>query len=670
MDTGIKIKQFDQRQEKHCVKASETVENGKRSYKTARAVQSVVCWAALVLMCAGPLKALPPRAQSVGKQTIIREGIAVQLDVEPSKKKGPALMEGDDATLRLTLSYEATKTPLTGTRPAAWVNARREGDKTDCQRKVASFLSGSLMSRATIDLNSYYVLALNNDSTITVVDPLFHFGSTKLLALVALKSPGEDWALLSDQSRLFVSTPDSNRVAVVDAAAWKIAASIDVAPRPSRIALQPDERYLWVSYGDQASASNESGVAVINTTDFKIAARIPTGRGRHEIAFSDDSRFAFVTNGDEATVSVIDAKGLKKIKDIGVGRKPASIAFSSKAQFAYVTSREDGVITVIDGARQKVIATMQAHAGLGQIKFSPNARLGFAVNPDKNAVYIFDVSNNRIIQTANIPNQPDQLAFTSTVAYVRSRASEFVYMMPLDQFGPAGKTVSVVDFPGGQAAFFKGSRASSADTIVKAPDTDAVLVANPADKTIYYYKQGMAAPMGNFNNYKREPRAVLVVDRSLRERAPGVYETTVKLPQAGTYDVAFILEAPRIVHCFEVTVDASPELAAARRASAVKVEPMVSERKVRVGQSTRLRLRVTDPATGAAKEAKDILSLVFLAPGTWQTRQWAKPIGEGVYEIEFTPPETGVYYVFIASQSLGLAFNKNQLAIIEAHAAQ
>jgi hypothetical protein len=36
--------------------------------------------------------------------------------------------------------------------------------------------------------------------------------------------------------------------------------------------------------------------------------------------------------------------------------------------------------------------------------------------------------------------------------------------------------------------------------------------------------RGMAAPMVNFANYGLDPRAALIVDRSLREVSPGVYQ--------------------------------------------------------------------------------------------------------------------------------------------------
>ena len=57
-------------------------------------------------------------------------------------------------------------------------------------KKAKSMVNASVMSPADLDLNVYYVLTLNGNGTIGVVDPLFGYGGTKLLAMVPLKSPG------------------------------------------------------------------------------------------------------------------------------------------------------------------------------------------------------------------------------------------------------------------------------------------------------------------------------------------------------------------------------------------------------------------------------------------------------------------------------------------------
>ena len=55
--------------------------------------------------------------------------------------------------------------------------------------------------------------------------------------------------------------------------------------------------------------------------------------------------------------------------------------------------------------------------------------------------------------------------------------------------------------------------------------------------------------------------------------------------------------------------------------------------------------------------------LTFLAPGIWQKRHVATEVADGeggsggLYEVRFTPPRPGVYYVFVQSRSQGLGFN-------------
>jgi len=659
--------------------------NDTKNVRTSRARTLLMFFCSALLMIvvthpgwSSPQKAGPsPDGSKPFKQKIVHEGIVIEfsmLPVHAEKRPSGKFREGDDVGFRFTMTDTATGTPLPGANPAAWMDLRAEGQAIGgltCAGKVKELLSGSILYQAELDLNVYYVLALNDDATITVVDPLFGFGGTKLLALVPLKSPGEDWALTSDETRLFVSMPDSNQVAVVDTNSWKVVSYLDVGPRPTRLGLQPDGQYLWVAYDATGSQIEDSGVTIVSVPRLKVAAQVSTGRGRHQIAFSDDNRLAFVTNRDEGTVSIIDVRELKKVKDLKTGRQPTSIAFSPLSKMAYVVNEGDGTIVAVDGNRQEIVARMQAEPGLGQIKFAPGGRLGFVVNPEKDVVHILDAATNRIVQTGDLEDGPDQIAFSSELAYVRHRGSEIVLMIPLKEVGVEGKPVPVVDFPGGQTSFGKGSRPCPADAIVQAPGENAVLVANPADKAIYYYREGMAAPMGHFNNYSREPRAVLVVDRSLQERSPGVYETTAKLRRSGSYDVVFFLDTPRVIHCFEVTVDPDPERAEKRKGGAVKIQPLITNRLVRVGERTHLRFKLTDPgAKGPLTGLKDVRVLTFLAPGIWHQRQPAQSVGEGVYETQFVPPQPGIYYVYLQCLSLGLMFNNPQYLILEARSVE
>ena len=599
-------------------------------------------------------------------QRVVREGMAIELSVQPlaaKKNQSTGLMEEDDAVVRFKITDGATNSPVTGSRPTAWIDARNTDTTEDeCKTKIRAFVGGDLSSRPEIDLNAFYVLALNDEPSISVVDPLLGYGDSKLLGLVMLKSPGEDWALSKDHRRLFVSMPIANQVAVIDTGTWKVIANIAVASNPARIALQPDEKYLWVGC-DQATA--ESGVTVIDVDELRVVARIPTGAGHHEIVIDDKDRFAFVTNKIESTLSIIDVQGLKKIRTIKTGGMPTSLAFSSISKAVYVVSESDGAIAVIGGNKNDVVASIKAEPGVRAIRFAPGGRRGFVVNPAKNVLHILDAATNRIVQTADVEKGPYEVTFTETLAYVRSMASEIISMIPLEQVGHGGR-VPLADFTSGQSAIDKAARLSLADTIAPVPDGPAVLVANPSDKTIYYYKEGMAATMGGFQNYGRQPRAVLVVNRSLRESSPGVYSANVKLTRSGKLDVALLLDSPRVMHCFEIAVKPNPAISRAAPRVPIRVQPLIKERQIRVGEETRLRFKVTDWQSQPKASLKDMGVLTFLPPGIWQDRQWAKPLGEGVYEVTFTATDAGVYYVFFQCPSLNVRYNEIPYLMLEA----
>jgi hypothetical protein len=122
--------------------------------------------------------------------------------------------------------------------------------------------------------------------------------------------------------------------------------------------------------------------------------------------------------------------------------------------------------------------------------------------------------------------------------------------------------------------------------------------------------------------------------------------------------VAFLLDSPRVVNCFNLTVAENPALAQTTPA-AIKVVSVLKETNLRVGERFNLRFKVVDANSNQAKvNIEDLGVLVFLAPGIWQQREAARPAGRGEYEISFVPPQPGVYYVFFQSLSLGFRFSQ------------
>jgi DNA-binding beta-propeller fold protein YncE len=572
---------------------------------------------------------------------IVKDGVAVELSMAP--------VRDNDVEVRFQVTNADNGAPITGLNPIAWIDRYTAAPTADsCKAKIKSFLGGSLQARPEADLNTYSIVTLNRDATVSVIDPLLGFGGSKLLALVMLGGEGADWALTPDQRTLFVSVPALNEVVAIDTQTWKIATRINVGRKPQRVALQPDAGYLWVATAE--------GVSVIDAAERRAIANVPAGAGEHDFAFSRDSRYAFVTNKSGGSVSIVDVRDPKQVRTVVTAKAPVALTYSALSNAVYV-GHEDGTIVVIDAAGHDVRNRVATAAGLRTIGFSRDGRWGFILNSTTNVVNVLDSSTNSIVQTISMPGGPDKVSFTDLYAYIRTTGSEEVSMIRLSTV-EEGKEPAISRFPGGQIAPEYASGPALPAAIVPAPEEGTVLVSNPADKTIYYYSEGMAAPMGSFQNYRREPLGVLAVNRNLRETKPGVYSTTVRLAKGGRFDVPFLLDSPKMTQCFDYSVALPSDAKAAEEAAAtVKLERLF-EPTVGAGTPLNVRVRLVDGKTGLPlNDVKDLRILTF-TPARHQTRTFAKSLGDGVYEATVVPPHAGVYYVFFESSSLGKTYRQ------------
>src|SRR6266852_9483374 len=142
-------------------------------------------------------------------QSYTKEGVSVEFSIEPistAKGKGSELVAGTDATVSFKIFDANERKALSNLRPAAWIDrgeARHVPDARECREKVQSFLQPSFNRRPNIDLNAYLILVLNHEPNISVIDPIFGFGGSKLYTLVGLPGSGDDWVMSADKKRLY-----------------------------------------------------------------------------------------------------------------------------------------------------------------------------------------------------------------------------------------------------------------------------------------------------------------------------------------------------------------------------------------------------------------------------------------------------------------------------------
>jgi hypothetical protein len=570
-------------------------------------------------------------------------------------KSDAAPAAGRDAAFAFTLTTGNSAAPLRGAKPAAWLVPHAPGttlDERQCRRVAASFVRGASMAVPAVDLNTFYVLALGGDASVSILDPRIGFGGSRLIGLATFDATAVDWALTPDQTVLAVAEPTVDQVALIDTRDWSIKARIAV-PGAARLALTPDGRLLLASY--RAASGSESGVAVVDLTGPTVPpSRIATGAGPHDIAVDAEGKFAFVSCAGADTVSVIDLAAKQIARTVRTGHRPVALAYSALARRAYAAA-EDGSVTAVGAASSTPDATIAGPPGIAALRFAPGGRFLLAASPEAGQVVVLDTATDRIVQRIELAGQPDAIGFSDRVVYIRRRASEFVDAFPLDQIGSEGRTPSAVSVGVGQLALGAVSAPARADAMAPVPGGDGMVIANPGDRAIYYYREGMAAPSGSLSTYGREPRAVQILDRRLREAEPGVYRTIGRLPRAGTYDVVLYIDTPRIVQCFEarITNDSAGE-------EGTTATPLVTDLMLtgtpRAGEPLALQFRLVNPQTGSPMSGvSDARVLSFAIPGHSAARSMARPLGDGSYQAEVTVPVPGNYYVFVEAPSVALA---------------
>jgi YVTN family beta-propeller protein len=618
----------------------------------AAALEKPATGAAAVVPAAGKGGAADPAKR------VVRDGVAIDFAATPVE--GGELMEGALTEVRFSITDERTGKPVAGSRMGAWmdVSANIQGQpgavQKQCVEKIGLYLKGAVGIRPLVDLNGYYLLVMNKDPSITVLDPMVSMaGRTSTLTTIQLKSAPMDWINHGDQKVLYVTMPGTGELAVVDTETFKVTKNVAAGEFPMRAVLQPDGRYLWI--GNNPRDQKKSGVTVLDTRDdMKVVLQAETGRGHHEIAISADNRLAFVTNRDDHTVTVFDVGTLKKLKDIKTGALPLSIAYSKLSRAAYVSNGKEGTISVIDADKLEVVKTIKARPGLGPLRFTQDGRFAMAVNTMENVVHVVDPGSNEIIHEPKVEAEPFQVNFTLGFAYVRGLGSERVSMINLSSLGK-GKTPIVQSFAAGSYSPKMGGDLPLADAVVGGLGEAAAFVVSPADNTTYFYMEGMNAPMSSYPSRGKYARAVTVVDRSLREIEPGVFAGRFRMPVAGHFDVAMSLDQPAMVHCFSTDAKANPTMEAARKV--VEVEFLPQQRIFRPKETGTVRFRIIE-GTGAPKAGlKDVLVRSFLVPASAPTDVVAKEVSDGIYEAKVALPETGAYYVYVSVPSLKLGYS-------------
>ncbi|XXX80102.1 YncE family protein [Sorangium sp. So ce134] len=590
-----------------------------------------------------------------------------------------------DVVAEFTITDAKTGAPLSGLSPLGWMSRRGDAggadglpggaaasaagaapDEAVCKERIKRFMGGLLSVRPEVDMNAYLLWTLNQDSTLSAINPQVALGRTKLRSSVSLAGPGVALALHPDRESLYVSLRGGRGLAVVDTRRGLVRSNVPVGQDPARVAVAPDGRTVWVGN------DGDGTVSVIDARSTDVMKTLQVGPGHHEIAFTGGGRAAWITSQRGDAVTVVDVDALEPLGGISVGEGAVSIAASDGAGVVYVANGARGEVVILDAARRAVAGRVALKPGLGALQFEPGGRFAFALNPAADEVAILDASTGAVAHALTGFAAPDAVTFTDAFAYVRNLGAGKVSL--IDRAGLGGPAappvVHVAVGQGPPAAAARGPATGPtglAAPIAPMPEGNGALIASPADRSLYYYVEGMMAPIGTFSTYGREPISILVEDRSLKEVRKGVYATAVRLGAEGVYDVELLLDRPRAAVCLEATV--APGRCAEGGGYAgqggcgegptpgVALSPLFEpDLQLAAGEPATLRFRATAKDTAAALDAKEMEIMIVRFPAGFRWSGAPRPEGDGIFSVAFTPPAPGQYRFLAAAPQRGVPF--------------
>jgi len=483
------------------------------------------------------------------------EGVALHVRVEAlAEYPAPQPKAGEVVRLRVEARRLADDQPLSGLPLGAWLD--RETSVTSgavpvCAQRVSGFLGGNLLQRPLVDLTGYYVLTLDAEGSVSVLDPAVQFASrSSLYTAVQLGGRGFDWVKSADDGALFVAVPERREVVSVDLQVFTVSKRIELPGEPTRLALQPDGRLLWAAYRGQTAEAE--GIAVIDVQNGEVLGRIALQSGHHEIAFSDDSRFAYVSSRDAGAVIAIDTASLAVAHTLEFSGQPMALIYLQSQQQLWVIDGQQGVVHRVsrDGAH---IDRLGLQRGIGPARLTPDGRHVLVLNTSDHRLSVLDSATGALKQTITISGRPYDLQFTEQYAYVRALDTEKVVLLALGSLDrdpvAVARAVAAGSEPGG--AFPQLPIASGMTPTLH---NSGAFIATPAERMVYHYMEGMNAPDSGIKAYGHTPLAVLVARRGLREVGRGIYATTFKLPSAGRLVLALAAESTRLRECIGLAV--------------------------------------------------------------------------------------------------------------------
>lgn len=637
--------------------------------RRAQARLALACALALAACRDGSDAPPAPAAQSAaadagGVRELVRDGVRLSYAIEnadPDKKDRP-LRRGDLVRVTFSVTDTTSGNPLGSMRPSAWIMGRpaeasRSPDEETTKNVIRKLLAANAASGSATNLNAHLIAVLNGDKTLTILDPTLDAVQTRMRNIVVLPAQGTDVAVGPDNDVVFVAIPGRGEVAVIDARTMQSKGQVTCGRSPEQLVPAARGGTMWAldQQGDR--------VYVLDGRSGKLAQSIPTGNGRKVLSFDAAGRAAYVTHLENGRIARVDLATMETKVLAELGGALSSAGWSDTAGALLACIATSGKTVWVDGSGGATRPGPDLPPQSGPMWPLEDGRWILAADGAGNRVHAVDASTNAPPRAFATGPRPAQAVFSRGFAYIHCAGSKDLTLLQVTALSDPGAIPSL-QIPILQKQPEPPATPVPGDLVVLNPDGMSAMVAAQAEQLLYYYSEGMNAPMGNYQTYGKTPVGLAVLDRSLKRVSEGVYSTVVPLEAQGEVDLYVYLEQPvRMYGRFGLTVEADARTKAERERAKPRAIPVLdaADPTFPVGQEFALDLHLVDPETKQrVTEEGSVRVLVTPRFGNEQFRRPATHLGNGTYRVMLTLPKTGTWLLVAQCPEHNLAYNTHR----------
>lgn len=243
------------------------------------------------------------------------------------------------------------------------------------------------------------LVANKNENTLSVISLLTHAEVTKIEVgkgphEVAVSTDGNIIAVANYGNKSVVG----NSLTIIDLARKQRIKEISLAEftRPHGIEFISQDELLVTS------ESTKSLLKVNVTTDEVTVVAKTDQLVSHMVAYSSGDRMAYVANIASGTVSMIDVRESKLLKQLPFNKGIEGISVSPDGTEVWVANRDDSTVTAMSTKTFEILGTMPAHQVAYRIKHLRNGKYVVVSNGMSGNLSIYDARRKKLIKDINL----------------------------------------------------------------------------------------------------------------------------------------------------------------------------------------------------------------------------------------------------------------------------